>query len=201
METDTKIKIKEMTDELRLLSSNFKKKDYPFETEEEKNERQIAISEQGDWGIIKVSAGTRSIENTIEVPLVPATDRGLKFHAAAAELNSISDEFFEMVKSLKELFSNFVISAASRFEVDTVVFVIFCQKSSDFSRQSDVKPPIIWGIVNISSSALPSTVRSGVKATKKSLPAFNLDSSNNALNPTAKVLTLKILSVRNSDFP
>ncbi len=112
METDTRIKIKEMTDELRLLSSNFKKKDYPFETDEEKNERQIAISEQGDWGIIKVSAGTGSIENTIEVPLVPATDRGLKFHAAAEELTLINDKFFKLrnhnpqfknsIKKLKE---------------------------------------------------------------------------------------------------
>ena len=112
METDTRIKIKEMTDELRLLSSNFKKKDYPFETEEERNERQIAISEQGNWGIIKVSAGTGSIENTIEVPLVPATDRGLKFHAAAEELTLINDKFFKLrnhnpqfknsIKKLKE---------------------------------------------------------------------------------------------------
>ena len=84
MEMNTKTKIKEMTEELRLLSSNFKKKDYPFETETEKNERQKAISEQGKWGIIKVQAGTGSIENTLEVPLVPATDKGLKFHAAAA---------------------------------------------------------------------------------------------------------------------
>ena len=112
METDTRIKIKEMTDELRLLSSNFQKTDYPFETEEEKNERQIAISEQGDWGITKVSAGTGSIENTIEVPLVPATDRGLKFHAAAGELTLINDKFFKLrnhnpqfknsIKKLKE---------------------------------------------------------------------------------------------------
>ena len=40
MEMDTKTKIKEMTDELKLLSSNFKNKDYPFETEVERNERQ-----------------------------------------------------------------------------------------------------------------------------------------------------------------
>jgi len=96
METDTKIKIKEMTDELKLLSSNFKKKDYPFETEAEKNERQKAISEQGKWGIIKVQAGTGSIENTLEVPLVPATDKGLKFHAAAEELSVINDKFFKL---------------------------------------------------------------------------------------------------------
>ena len=96
MEMDTKIKIKEMTDELKLLSSNFKKKDYPFETEVEKNERQKAISEQGKWGIIKVQAGTGSIENTLEVPLVPATDKGLKFHAAAEELQVINDKFFKL---------------------------------------------------------------------------------------------------------
>ncbi len=112
MEMDTKIKIKEMTDELRLLSSNFKKKDYPFETPGEKNARQIAVSEQGDWGIIKVQAGTGSIENTIEVPLIAATDRGLKFQAAAEELTIINDKFFKLrnhnpqfknsIKQLKE---------------------------------------------------------------------------------------------------
>ncbi len=96
MEMDTKIKIKEMTDELKLLSSNFKKKEYPFETEAEKNERQKALSEQGKWGIIKVQAGTGSIENTLEVPLVPATDKGLKFHAAAEELSVINDKFFKL---------------------------------------------------------------------------------------------------------
>ena len=112
MEMDTKIKIKEMTDELKLLSSNFKKKDYPFETEAEKNERKKAISEQGKWGIIKVQSGTGSIENTLEVPLVPATDKGLKFHVAADELKIINDKFFKLrnhnlqfknlIKELKE---------------------------------------------------------------------------------------------------
>ena len=112
MEMDTKIKIKEMTDELRLLSSNFQKKNYPFETTTAKNERQIAISEQGDWGITKVQSGTGSIENTIEVPLVPATNKGLKFHSAAEELTIINDKFFKLrnhnpqfknsIKQLKE---------------------------------------------------------------------------------------------------
>ena len=32
----------------------------------------------------------------MEVPLIPATDRGLKFHAAAQELNLISEEFFKL---------------------------------------------------------------------------------------------------------
>ena len=96
MEMDTKIKIKEMTEEIKILSSNFKKKDYPFETEEEKNERLKAVSEQGGWGITTIRTGTGSIENTLEVPLVPGTNRGLKFHAAAAELKVISDKFFKL---------------------------------------------------------------------------------------------------------
>ena len=96
MEMDTKIKIKEMTEEIKILSSNFKKKDYPFETKEEKNERLKAVSEQGGWGITTVRTGTGSIENTLEVPLVPGTNRGLKFHAAAAELKVISDKFFKL---------------------------------------------------------------------------------------------------------
>ena len=45
METDTKIQIKEMTEEIKLLTSNFKKNDYPFETDEQKNERLKAVSE------------------------------------------------------------------------------------------------------------------------------------------------------------
>ena len=96
MEINTKIKIDEMTDEIRLLSTNFQKKDYPFETPEQKNERQKAIAEQGSWGIVTVSAGTGSIENTIEVPLVPETDRGLRFHAAAEQLKKINDKFFKL---------------------------------------------------------------------------------------------------------
>ena len=61
MEKDTKTKIKEMTEEIKLLSFNFKKKDYPYETAEQKIERQKAISEQGSWGIITVRTGTGSI--------------------------------------------------------------------------------------------------------------------------------------------
>ncbi len=112
METDTKIQIKEMTEEIRLLTSNFKKNDYPFETDEQKNERLKAVSEEGGWGITKVQSGTGSIENTIEVPLVPATDKGLKFDAAAKELEIINDKFFKLrnhnpqfknsIKSLKD---------------------------------------------------------------------------------------------------
>ena len=112
MEIDTKLKIQEMTNEINLLSSNFIKKDYPFETEDEKIKRQEAISKEGGWGITTINSGTGSIENTMEVPLIPATKRGLKFHAAAEELKIIDDKFFKLknhnpqfknsIKKLKE---------------------------------------------------------------------------------------------------
>ena len=96
MEMETKQKIEGITEKINLLIENFKKPDYPFETEEELNIRLQAVKEQGDWGITTVSAGTGSIENTFEVPLVPATDRGLKFNAAAVELKAIDEEFFKL---------------------------------------------------------------------------------------------------------
>ena len=96
IENETKFKIDDITGKINLLTENFKKPEYPFETEQEANERLKAVSEQGDWGIIKVQSGTGSIENTIEVPLVPETKRCLKFDAAAKELQIISDEFFKL---------------------------------------------------------------------------------------------------------
>ncbi len=96
MEINTKTQIKELTEEIKLLSSKFQNQDYPFETAEQKIEREKAVSEQGSWGIITVRTGTGSIENTIEVPLVPETDRGLKFNAAATELKVINDKFFKL---------------------------------------------------------------------------------------------------------
>ena len=96
LENETKQKIEEITGKINLLTENFQKPDYPFETEQELNDRLKAVSEEGGWGITKIDAGSGSIENTIEVPLVPATNRGLKFHTAAQELNLISEEFFKL---------------------------------------------------------------------------------------------------------
>jgi len=96
METTTRLKIKEITEEIRSLSNNFQKDEYPFETDTQRIEREKAISEQGEWGIITVRTGTGSIENTIEIPLVPETKRGLKFNAAALELKIINDKFFKL---------------------------------------------------------------------------------------------------------
>ena len=96
LEIETQQKIDDITGRINLLTENFQKPDYPFESEQEYRERQEAVSEEGGWGIVKVSAGTGSIENTTEVPLIPATDKGLKFHTAAQELNLISDDFFKL---------------------------------------------------------------------------------------------------------
>ena len=96
LENETKQKIDDLTGKINLLTENFKKPDYPFETEQELNKRLKDVNEEGGWGITKVDAGSGSIENTLEVPLIPATYRGLKFHTAAQELNLISDEFFKL---------------------------------------------------------------------------------------------------------
>ncbi len=96
LENETKQKLNDITGKINLLTENFQKPDYPLETEQELNDRLQAVKEEGGWGITKVNAGSGSIENTLEVPLIPATGRGLKFHAAAQELNLISEEFFKL---------------------------------------------------------------------------------------------------------
>jgi taurine transport system permease protein len=96
MEMETRRQIDEITEEINLLTSNFQKPDYPFEIDSDRATRLKAVEEQGGWSLVKVDAGSGSIENTIEVPTVPATDRGLKFNAAAQELKIISDKFFKL---------------------------------------------------------------------------------------------------------
>ena len=77
LQNETKQKINDITGRINLLIENFQKPDYPFETEQQLNERLKAVSEEGGWGITKVNAGSGTIENTIEVPLIPATDLSL----------------------------------------------------------------------------------------------------------------------------
>ncbi len=127
LEIGTQQKIDDITGKINLLTENFQKSDYPFETEQELNERLKAVDEEGGWGITKVDAGSGSIENTLEVPLVPATYRGLKFHTAAQELNLISDEFFKLrnhnpqfknkIKELKEEIKSYRKSLSDSDEV------------------------------------------------------------------------------------
>ena len=91
LDNRTKVKIFELTGKIDQLSSEFQKKDYPYETSEQKNKRLTEAKAEGGWG----ASGT-AVENTIEVPTIPKTDKGLKFDAAAQELKVISDEFFKL---------------------------------------------------------------------------------------------------------
>ena len=91
LNNETKEQIKIINNKIIDLTKNFRKKDYPNESAEQETERIEAAKEEGSW-----KASSTSIENTIEIPSIPKTKRGLKFQAAAKELNLISDEFFEL---------------------------------------------------------------------------------------------------------
>jgi len=91
LNNDTREKIKLINEKIINLTENFKKSDYPNESAEQELERLEAANEEGSW-----KASSTSIENTIEIPFIPKTKRGLKFQTAATELNLISDEFFEL---------------------------------------------------------------------------------------------------------
>ena len=85
LEDNIKNTINELTIRLNQLTKNFPKDNYPNLSIEEENEINEGLKKQLGWGA-----------TGMEVPPLPESKRGLKFHAAAAELNSISDEFFEM---------------------------------------------------------------------------------------------------------
>ncbi len=91
LSNDTMEQIKIINEKIIKLTENFKRSDYPNESEEQEIERIKAAKEEGSW-----KASSTSIENTIEIPFIPKTKRGLKFQSAATELNIISDEFFEL---------------------------------------------------------------------------------------------------------
>ncbi len=91
LNNDTREQIKLIDEKIINLTENFKRSDYPNESAEQELERIEAANEEGSW-----KASSTSIENTIEIPFIPKTKRGLKFQAAATELNLISDEFFEL---------------------------------------------------------------------------------------------------------
>jgi len=92
LENETKIKISELTNRIAWLTEDFQKISYPpIKSLEEENARIEALKIQGGWG----SSGT-AVENTIEIPIIPETKKGLKFDAAAKELTLISDDFFKL---------------------------------------------------------------------------------------------------------
>jgi len=100
LETETKIKIKDLTNRITWLTEDFQKVSYPpIKSIEEENKRIEALKKQLGWGA-----------TGMEVPPLPESKRGLKFHTAAQELNEISDEFFalrnhnpEYLKLLEEI--------------------------------------------------------------------------------------------------
>ena len=86
LETETKNTINELTNRISELKENFSKDSYPPRlSDEEENKRIEAVKKQLGWGA-----------TGMEVPPLPESKVGLKFHTAAQELNLISDEFFAM---------------------------------------------------------------------------------------------------------
>ena len=91
LENQTKEQISSITKKINNLASNFIQKDYPFEKPEDETKRIELAKQEGNWG-----ASSTSLDNAVEIPSIPKTKKGLKFQAAAEELNLISDEFFEL---------------------------------------------------------------------------------------------------------
>ncbi len=101
LNNDTREQIKIINEKIINLTEKFKSEDYPNESAEQELERIEAAKEEGTW-----KASSTSIENTIEIPFIPKTKRGLKFQTAATELNLISDEFFELRNHNKQYSSS-----------------------------------------------------------------------------------------------
>ena len=81
LEDKSKNKIRELTNRINSLTEDFVKTSYPpIKSIEEENKRIEALKKQGKWGA-----------SGMEIPTVPETKKGLKFDAAAKELNLISD--------------------------------------------------------------------------------------------------------------
>ena len=91
LENETKEQINSITKKINNLASDFVKKDYPYEKPEDETNRIELAKQEGNWG-----ASSTSLDNAVEIPSIPKTKKGLKFQAAAEELNIISDEFFEL---------------------------------------------------------------------------------------------------------
>ena len=91
LENETREQIGLITGKINNLTDNFNRKDFPNESPEDEIKRMELAKEEGTWG-----ASSTSIDNSVEIPSIPKTKKGLKFQAAATELSLISDEFFEI---------------------------------------------------------------------------------------------------------
>ena len=100
LEYETKNTIINLTNRINKLTDEFPKETYPPAlSEAEENKRIEALNNQLGWGA-----------TGMEIPPLPESKVGMKFNAAAKELNLISDEFFSMrnhnpqyLKLLKEI--------------------------------------------------------------------------------------------------
>tara|TARA_B100000700_G_scaffold172087_1_gene190029 strand:- start:67 stop:1977 length:1911 start_codon:yes stop_codon:yes gene_type:complete len=91
LQNDTKEQINLIVTRINNLTEKFSSREYPAESPEEEIERIELAKQEGTWG-----ASSTSLDNAVEIPSIPKTKKGLKFQAAADELNLISDEFFEL---------------------------------------------------------------------------------------------------------
>ncbi len=91
LQSETREKINLITEKINNLTEKFSSKDYPIESPQEEIKRIELAKQEGTWG-----ASSTSLDNAVEIPSIPKTKKGLKFQAAANELNLISDEFFEL---------------------------------------------------------------------------------------------------------
>lgn len=102
LENEIKNIINELTKRIRQLTVNFPNDSYPPALSEERENKRIeALKKQKGWGA-----------TGMEVPPLPETNKGLKFHTAAEELNTISDDFFaiknhntEYLRQSQEIFA------------------------------------------------------------------------------------------------
>ena len=86
MEEAVKNKIKSFAARITSLTEDFPKNTFPtIKNIEEENKRIKDLKKQAGWGA-----------TGMEIPPIPESEKGLKFDAAAKELNKISDEFFEI---------------------------------------------------------------------------------------------------------
>ena len=86
LEEKNRSTIANLTNRIIILTQEFPKDTYPPPlSQEEESKRIEALKKQTGWG----TTGE-------EVPTLPESKSGLKFHTAAIELNEISDVFFEM---------------------------------------------------------------------------------------------------------
>ena len=86
LDPNVKLKVKNVANKILRLADDFEQDIFLLkESLEDKNKRNELLKKQTTWG-----------ETGMEIPPVPESNTGLKFHLAAKELNLISDEFFQI---------------------------------------------------------------------------------------------------------